>query len=37
MVNFMDQWYAPEGRLRPDEIATGFLSLIWDGILQRGQ
>jgi AcrR family transcriptional regulator len=37
MVNFMDQWYAPGGRLRPDEIAAGFFSLIWEGILKRAQ
>jgi AcrR family transcriptional regulator len=37
MVNFMDQWYTPGGRLSPDEIAAGFCSLFWDGILKRQQ
>jgi AcrR family transcriptional regulator len=37
MVNFMNQWYAPGGRLSPDEIAAGFFSLIWDGILKRAE
>lgn len=37
MMNFMDQWYTPSGRLSPDGIAAGFFSLIWDGILMRAE
>ncbi len=28
MVNHTAQWYQPRGRLRPDEIADGYLSLL---------
>jgi AcrR family transcriptional regulator len=31
MVNHTAQWYKPRGRLRPTEIADGYLSLLIDG------
>jgi AcrR family transcriptional regulator len=36
MVNHTAQWYKPRGRLRPNEIADGYLSLLLDGAERDG-
>lgn len=37
MVNHTAQWYKPRGRLRPNEIADGYLSLLLDGAQPHGR
>ncbi|GAA1505992.1 TetR family transcriptional regulator [Nocardioides humi] len=34
MVNFMNHWYTPDGRLSPDQIGSAFFELVWQGISQ---
>lgn len=35
MLNFMNQWYAPGGRLSPEEIGAGFFDLMWNGLRNK--
>ena len=35
MCNWLYQWYSPEGRLKPEEIAGIFADLVMDGLVTR--
>lgn len=32
MVNFMNHWYTPDGRLTAEQIGTEFFDLVWHGV-----
>lgn len=34
-LSWMPKWFKPDGRLSPDEVATSFLNLIFDGLRPR--
>lgn len=37
MMNFMNEWYTPGGRLTAEEVGAGFFALVWDGIVRRDE
>ena len=37
MCNWLYQWYSPDGRLTPEEIAKIFADLTIDGLVRRGK